>query len=202
MSENVLAYFLRHGTTSLNDTNSFRGDSNPPLDEKGYRDAVAAKNFFGTQEFGEVIGSDKLRVQQTADTVLLDRNEVLNPTPSLRAWNVGYLTGLKKDEHKDEIDYYQQNPDVQVPKGESLNDFKKRIRPGIEFAIRRGHETGIPSLVVAHSSIIHEVGHLIHNDHEKCLVHPGGIVAVKMGPKGIKAEPVFKAEHNPVGYGS
>lgn len=202
MSDKVLAYFLRHGSTALNDSNCFRGESNLPLDEKGAQQAQEAKAFFGNTEFGEIISSDKLRVQQTADTVLTSRNLEAHQTPQLRAWNVGYLTGLNKEEHQGEIDKYQENPDVKVPRGESLNEFRGRVNSQIKFAIKRGLETGLPSLVIAHSSVIHQVGHLLHGNHEEALVHPGGIAAVKLGAKGLYAEALFKPETKKVGYGS
>lgn len=202
MSDKVLAYFVRHGETPSNAANLFRGESNPPLDENGFKQAQEAKSFLGTQEFGEIIGSDKLRVQQTAEIVLDKRPEEPLYTPKLRAWNVGYLTGLPKDTHQGEIDHYQDNPDVKVPRGESLNEFRGRVNPMIKFAIKRGAETGLPSLVFAHSSVIHQVGHLLHGNHEAALVHPGGIAAVKLGAKGLYAEPLFKPENKKVGYGS
>jgi probable phosphoglycerate mutase len=202
MADQTLAFFLRHGSTTLNDTGAFRGESNPPLDDHGSQDAIDAKEFLGNTEFGEIIGSDKLRVQQTAETVLNSRNLEPHYTSKLRAWNVGYLTGMNKEEHAGEIDHYQANPDVRIPKGESLNEFRGRVSPVIKFAIKRGMETGLPSLVIAHSSVIHQVGEMLHGDHEAALVHPGGIAAVKLGPKGLYAEPVFKPENKKVGYGS
>jgi len=203
MDTKILAYFVRHGSTALNDSNSFRGESDPPLDENGSQDAEEVKQFLGGKDFGEVIGSDKLRVQQTAGIVLEKQHKLPVLTPKLRPWNVGYLTGLSKDTHGSEIDKYQENPDMVIPRGESLNQFRGRVNPVIKFAIKRGFETGLPSLVFAHSSIIHQVGHLLHGDHEAGLVKPGGVAVVKLSKeKGLHVEPLFKPETKRTGYGS
>jgi len=202
-TDRLLAYFVRHGTTTLNATKCFRGPFDPPLDEKGFQDAAKLKEWFKDKELGEAYTSPKLRAQQTAG-VLLEPHEI-EPIvdPNLVAWNVGHLGGKPKAAHNDEIDYYQNHPDEPIPGGESLNAFKTRLRPTIRHIIKRGMETGLPSIAVAHSSIIHEIGAMFHGHHGAVLVHPGGVVGVFYNAaEGLHGQPLVNGKDKPEGYGS
>jgi len=202
MDNQILAYFVRHGTTAANEANVFRGPLDPPLDENGARDALRLKAFFKTTQFGDTYTSDKLRAQTTAAIILQPHEIEAIPTKQLNAWNVGYLAGKAKDEHQDEIGYFQKHPEHRIPQGESLNEFKDRVEPAILHAINRGEETGKPTLVVTHSSVIHQVGTLLHGDHTAALVRPGGVVAVKKVNGMLKAFPVVRPDTKKAGYGS
>jgi len=198
----VAAYFVRHGTTELNESNSFRGPLDVPLDDKGMQDAANLGQYFANTEIGSAWNSDRQRTVSTAKAILDSKGIVSTSDPNLRAWNVGYLGGLNKDEHADEIQYFQRHPDEQIPNGESLNEFKKRVRHPILRALHAGVTSGKPSMVVAHSSIIHEVGAIIHKDHSAALVKPGGVVAVTHDGKGFKAAPILRPETKKAGFGS
>lgn len=200
--DDVLAYFVRHGTTSLNDEGRFRGPLNPPLDGSGQQDAQKLKELFKPIEFGDAYSSDTLRAATTAQTILTDKGIEPIETPAFRAWNVGELAGQKKSENQDKIKFYQSNPDIKIPEGESLNQFKRRVGPAIKHAISRGTETGFPSLVVAHSSVIHELGAILHNDHNAANVRPGGVVAVVRTSKGLEARPIIRPTSHDKHYGT
>lgn len=200
--DKVLAYFVRHGSTAANEQKLFRGPLDPPLDEEGAKDALRLKEYFKSFDFGDIYSSDKLRTQTTAATILQPHNREGIATPMLNAWNIGYLAGKKKDEHQSEIEHFQRNPDHRIPQGESLNEFKSRVQPILEHAIKRGEETGKPTLVVAHSSIIHEVGTVLHGNHKAALVRPGGVVAVRRENGVLKAIPIIRPSADGEGYGS
>ncbi len=202
MPENVLAYFIRHGTTSLNESHAFRGPLNPPLDGKGASDAVQLKKYFENIDLGDAYTSDKLRAETTAQTILEPKGIEPIATNLLNSWNVGFLAGKPKEGNEETIKYYQDNPDQKIPHGESLNQFRARIRPVIQNIVKRGHEVGLPSIAVVHSSVIHEVGNIFHGNHNAALVKPGGVVAVVHGDKGIRAIPIIKADSGKAGYGS
>lgn len=188
----VVAYFQRHGTTTLNDDGRFRGPIDAPLDDKGLDDAHTASAFYQDKDLGDSWSSDKDRTETTARAILQPKGKTFTPDLNLRAWNVGYLAGEKKQDHKDDVEYFQSHPDVQVPGGESLDHFKQRVRAPILKAIHAGIQSGKPSLVVTHSSVIHELNHIIHNDHTHNLVKPGGIVAVHYDGKHFSTKAVFK----------
>ena len=194
-SENrIVAYFVRHGETTLNAEGRFRGPSDPPLNENGHNDAAKLAAYFQNISIGHAITSDMQRATSTAETILDPKGQVADQTPDLHALNVGYLAGEKKDEPDNvaSVGYHQDHPDQAFPNGESLNDFRGRVRPVILRAIHSGWKNGVPSLVVAHSSVIHELGNVVHNDHTSAIVKPGGVAAVSFDGKAFSAKPLIR----------
>lgn len=190
----VVAYFVRHGETLLNAEGRFRGPMDVPLSDKGENDAEELANFFAKIKLGEAWTSARQRATKTADTILAPKGMAANPTESLYAWDVGGLAGEKKSDHKDDVEYYQRNPSLPIPGGESLDDFRARVNPTIKTALMSGIKRGLPSIVVAHSSIIHQVNHLIHHDHTKNLVSPGGAIQVNYNGKQFSTQVALKPE--------
>ena len=199
---NLLAYFVRHGTTAANEEGLFRGRLNPALDEAGIQDALKLKEYFKHTEFGDAFTSDTLRSQTTAATVLQPHEISPIIVPELNAIDIGRLAGQKKSDHQAEVNYFQNNPNEPFPGGESINQFRGRVRPAISHAIKRGFETGLPSVAFVHSSIIHEVGNMIHGDHLASLVKPGGVVGVFHTGGHFIAKALIKPETKSHNYGS
>jgi broad specificity phosphatase PhoE len=201
-SPRIVAYFVRHGQTTLNAEGRFRGPADPPLDDKGFEDAEKLSRYFQNIDLGEAWASDKVRAVQTAEAILDPKGQVANQTPDLHALNVGYLSGEMKDapDNRASVEYHQDHPDDAFPDGESLNAFRKRVRPVILRAIHSGYQSGKPSLVVAHSSIIHELGNVVHNDHTKTIVKPGGVAAVTFDGKHFNANPIIKPANQKDAY--
>lgn len=198
-SHKVAAYFIRHGTTNLNQEKKFRGPLNPDLDAEGRKDARALKSRFSNVDTGNVYTSSKTRSKETAHTIF--GKKPVESTPSLDAWNVGFLAGKPKADNEDTIQHYQQNPDEKIPEGESLNDFRSRVHPTIKKALKEGVK-GKPSAVVTHSSVIHELGNMLHGDHKAALVDPGGVVEVTHDGKKYHTRVVHKPDGKETGYGS
>jgi broad specificity phosphatase PhoE len=203
-TEKIVAYFVRHGTTELNEQNRFRGPTDVPLDDKGQEDAEKLRDHFSNVQLGDAYTSDKQRAVSTGQTILDPKGLVANQTSDLHAWNVGYLAGDEKDkdENKASIDYHTAQPDKVIPGGESLNQFRKRVRTPILNSIRKGHESGVPSITIAHSSVIHELGNLVNGDHTSTLVEPGGVVAVSHDGKKYSAKPILNPSNTKNSYGS
>src|SRR6267142_1929353 len=99
-------------------------------------------------------------------------------TPDLRSWNTGYLSGLPKSKHQNDIDFFQKNENTAIPNGESLNQFRLRVGPRIKNSILKGIQSGVPSITFLHSSGIHELSHILYGDHSYIKVKPGGVVGV------------------------
>ena len=192
-NEKVVAYFIRHGQTTLNADGRFRGSkTDVPLDEKGIQDAHDVADFLKDKPIGDAWTSSKTRAEQTAEIVLEPRGQVASPTEGLHPLDVGYLGGEKKSEHTADMEYFQQHHEIQIPGGQSIQQFRSQVKPHILLAIRRGIENGVPSAVFSHSSIVHEVGNLIHGDHGAALVKPGGVAAVTYDGKYFSAKAIFK----------
>lgn len=196
MSEKLVClYVVRHGRTELNADNCFRGKNDVPLDEQGYRDAHKLANYFDGIEIGGIVCSDKMRAHDTARIIGQRKGMEVNPTPYLQALNVGDFSGEKKSpQNVAAIQCYLDNPERRIPGGESLDEFKARVRPALCEALKISDETGVPWLVVGHSSIVHEVGDMFNQDHHSSLVNPGGVAAVYIEDGELHAEAIFKPE--------
>lgn len=180
----LVAYFVRHGTTTGNAKGLFRGAIDFPLDKSGEKDADRVKDYFDGIPLGSAYSSDAQRALKTAETTLEPKGMSASETSDLRSWNLGYLAGLPKKEHQNDVNFFQQNENTVVPNGESLSQFRQRVQPRIKNSIMKGISSGVPSITFTHSSVIHELSHMLHGDHSYVKVKPGGIVGVfKQGNK-------------------
>lgn len=183
----LVALFVRHGQTELNKEKRFRGQMDVPLDAVGRQQAIDIRSFLashlGDKQLGASFRSSKDRARVTADIVMGPGKT--KPVKNFDALNVGKFSGqLKSPENMKEIMHYQKYPDQKIPGGERVNDFRERTDPEIKMVIAEGERSGRPSIVICHSSTIHEVSHLFHHDHNAVKVTPGGIVAVYKRPSG------------------
>ncbi len=192
--EKLISYFVRHGQVDGNANGSFRGQNDLPLNSEGTSDANKLQAYFKPLVVGEAYSSDLLRAEDTAKAILDPKGLTASPTSDLRAWDMGYLTGQPKKDHQTELNYYQNNPSEKIPGGESLHDFKRRVQPRIKTALVKGVQSGVPTMVVAHASIIHELSHMIHGDHNAVKVKPGGVVGVFHNGKHFVARPLVRNE--------
>ena len=186
-------FVARHGQTVLNKAGAFRGNANPPLDETGIKEAHELAKFLEQFEISHVISSDKQRATKTAEIIAKAQHTDVHQTPFLRALNVGKFSGQKRTpESEAELQTYLDDPDCKIPDGESLNDFKSRIHPCVTEAVELFSRCGVPPLIVAHSSIVHEVGSMLRGSHKALLVEPGGAIAIYFNGSKLDAEPIFK----------
>lgn len=198
--KHILVYVARHGTTDLNVANAFRGPIDAPLDKMGWRDAHKLAFFFEPIDLCVIVHSDKVRTRETAKVIASKKPDVkVLGNIGLCAFNVGDLGGQPKNkENLKTVDWHVANPDVPMPGGESLNHFRARVRPLIQNSIDIALQIGVPVLLVAHSSIIHEVGTMIGGHHEHTLVEPGGVAAIYIQDGKLNAEPILKPREKPV----
>lgn len=203
MQPQICLFVARHGRTDLNEENLFRGNLDPPLDKNGFRDANELAYYFQPIELSFIVASSKQRAFTTAEVIYLakkidpdeETNYCLKPTGNdgLHPWDIGDFGGKPKSpENKADLQKYTDNPDIVVPGGTSLNEFKGRVRPLFEEAIEIGMRTGVPGLLVVHSSLIHELGEAIGN--KDAHVKPGGAVAVYSTDSGLKVQIIFKPD--------
>jgi broad specificity phosphatase PhoE len=191
MAHKLIALFVRHGSTELNDAGKFRGPLDPSLDENGKEQAKQVKDQLAGYKSGQTFTSDKKRSKQTAKIAMPDAEP--KEVKDLAPLNVGEFAGQpKNDENMKQIEHYQNNPDEQIPGGESINEFRNRVNPKLKMIIKRGMESRSPSVAFVHSSTIHQLGHLLHDDHNHVKVKPGGIAGVFKGPYGVYAKALTK----------
>jgi broad specificity phosphatase PhoE len=190
-----LCYLVRHGSTNDSAKNIFRGQRNSALDKKGFLDAHSLKEFFHKKEWHRIFCSPMMRAIQTA-TIICDDQEDYQPEAldGLEPWDVGFLTGLpKNEENKKKMDGFVAHPDSTPKDGESLADFQHRVWPIIASAIELGWKQDVPCIMVVHSSIIHSFNHLMEGiDHDDKAVEPGGVMEVYFEDGEIKHAPILK----------
>jgi len=190
----LVAYFVRHGETAGNAKGLFRGSLDFPLSDKGHKDAEHLKDYFSNTELGAAYSSDTTRTRQTNETVLEPKGMTASETSDLRSWNVGYLSGLPKSEHQNDIDFFQHNENTDIPNGESLAKFRKRVQPRLKNSILKGIQDGVPSITFTHSSVIQEVSHMIHGNHKVAKVKPGGVIGVYHDGNKLSVKALFKPD--------
>ena len=189
----VACYIVRHGQTVLNQTHRFRGAANPALDETGIKQAHALAHLFEPIEISHIFCSDKQRSIKTANIIAGAKGIKVHSSSSLNALNVGEFSGQKRTpESEAALEVYLKDPGTQIPGGESLSDFQARIRPCIQEAVEMYFQCGTPPLLVAHSSVVHEVGTLVANDHNAKLVEPGGVLAVFYKNGKLDADAIYR----------
>ena len=192
-SPTVVFYVARHGRTQLNAQKAFRGSANPPLDSVGIKEAHKLADFFSDKEISHIICSDKQRATKTAEIIAKSKDIPTHQLACLRALNVGDFSGKPRNEESEaELQKYLDSPDTVIPGGESLNDFKRRIAPCLQNAIHMFCECGVPPLLVAHSSVVHETGAVLKGNHKSILVEPGGAIAIYFDGTKLDAKPIFK----------
>ena len=186
-------YVARHGQTVLNATRAFRGSANPPLDKTGIQQAHKLASLFSNIDISHIFCSDKQRATKTAEIIAAEKGVPVHESQNLRALDVGDFSGKPRNtESEAELQKYLDAPDSTIPGGGSLNEFKSRIRPCIMQAIELYCDCGAPPLVVAHSSVVHEIGDMASGNHKSVLVEPGGAIAVYFKNGKLSATPVFK----------
>lgn len=189
----VVVFVVRHGQTILNKEGKFRGNANPPLDSVGIEQAHKLADLFKDVPVSHIFCSDKQRAVKTAEIISAAKGGPVHKTEALRALNVGKFSGQPRNsESEAELQSYLDDPDCQIPGGESLNDFRSRILPCLQEAIDLYEQCGVPPMLVAHSSVVHEVSNIATGDHKLILVEPGGAIAVYVNNGKIDAEPIFR----------
>jgi broad specificity phosphatase PhoE len=195
-TKHFLMIIVRHGRTKLNAMGYFRGESNPPLDSVGWKQAHKLSYFLEPIEFFPIVlSSDKLRAKQTAEVICEKRPDChIQYTSDLNALDVGKFSGQPRTEQSiQELHHYIKNPNIPIPEGSgSLNDFKNRVRPVFKEALEVALNQGQPILIIGHSSIVHEAGDVFANDHTHALVEPGGVAAVYISKGRLGIEPIFR----------
>ena len=192
-NDQIALYVVRHGRTVLNAERCFRGNVNPELDSTGIKQAQDLKKFFDDKPVCAIFSSPKQRATKTADILSQGSGIPVHTSSSLCALDVGNLSGQPRSkENVKLLQGYLDNPDCPIPGGEALNQFRQRVDPCIREAIHIFMECGVPPMIVAHSSVVREVGHLLMGDQKKVLVEPGGVIAVYLTNGQLEAKPILK----------
>jgi broad specificity phosphatase PhoE len=207
MPENkLIAILQRHGSTRLNENNSFRSRMDPPLDDEGIKQAEKAAENIRREGFEvkRIISSPLLRAVQTADILANEFGLDVEQDRGLISWDLGFLSGKDKDEYDDILNFYVDNPTKKVPEGESLDALEKRTFEFFDRALK--HEE--LAVYVTHTSNVITVENLIHGNHDgrpesgETSVEPGGTVGVYVDSEGTYSTEVLFGVEKEATFGS
>lgn len=195
----IVAFFIRHGETDLNDPpeggkERFRGDADVELNDEGKKQANALVPFFNAREFSAAFHSGMHRTAQTIEPLMTAKGMVAHEVEGLNSLNTGDFTGLPKtEENRKKLDWYREHPNVKIPGGESVDDFRRRTDPRLMKIIRLGDDSGKPTVTAAHGSVMRELSRILcDGDYDKIKLDPGGVVAVYKTSNGYEAVPIFR----------
>ena len=192
--KSTVFYVSRHGETGPYDE-KLTGPVNPPLSAKGHQSAYELADFFQNLPLASIVTSPMNRALETAMVV----GEAKGLTPHIdkrvESWNMGHIPSLPAEPPPSLIDHYVDHPDIKIPGGESLNQFRQRVHPVFGEAMKAFQRLKIPSLLSVHDSVVREAGAVFNKDLESALVKPGGVVAIMRHRSGaLRAVPVFKQD--------
>ena len=144
-------HFIRHGETEQNAQKVWQGHTDTPLNKKGLEQAKLLSERINSR-VTKVFSSDLKRASQTAS--FLSSSPVLRD--NLREINVGDFTGMSvKDTYTLNHEIFQslQNDSFQFPNGESVKEFKDRVRNELEYIFNQTEDDS-ETVVVTHGFFI------------------------------------------------
>jgi broad specificity phosphatase PhoE len=200
----IVAFFIRHGETDFNDKSSqdkttgepverFRGDIDVPLNGLGIQQSQELLPYFAAREFSAAFHSGMQRTAQTMEPLMEDKGMEATAIEGLNGLDTGDFAGQPKSEkNKKKLEHYRENPDERIPGGETVQEFRDRVDPKLQAAIKIGEEAGKPSVVCVHGSVMRELSRLLHDDYNKVKVEPGGVIGVFKSPYGYEAKALLK----------
>lgn len=202
----LIAILQRHGSTLLNENNSFRSRMDPSLDDTGVQQAEkAAENIVRKGfEVKRIVSSPLLRAVQTADILADELGLDVEQDRGLISWDLGFLSGKDKDEYDDILNFYVDNPKLKVPEGESLDDLEKRTFEFFNESLKDDDLT----IYVTHTSNVITVENLIHGNHDgrpessETSVEPGGTVGVYVDSEGKYSTEILFGVEKEATFGS
>ncbi|MCW2691048.1 MAG: phosphoserine phosphatase [Pseudonocardiales bacterium] len=151
-------FLIRHGTTTMNVENRYRGRRDVPLDAQGYQDAVDAARQLSKSGLSAVYTGPLRRTIATAQ-IIADETRVpdLRILHGLNNVDYGVWEGMTSDEaaHHDPEAFalYRSSPHLAVcPAGERLTDAQQRIIAALHLIGQR--HAGETVAAVTHAVMI------------------------------------------------
>jgi broad specificity phosphatase PhoE len=132
-------YLVRHGTTTLNVENRYRGRRDIPLDAQGYQDAVDAARRLSGAGLTSVYTGPLRRTIATAQ-IIADEHRVpdLRILHGLNNVDYGAWEGMTAEEaaiyDPEAFNIYQSSPRLAIcPQGERLMDAQRRMLEAVQL---------------------------------------------------------------------
>jgi len=154
---------IRHAESEWNACGRWQGHADPPLSERGRRQAEALARELAAEPIGQIgridriESSDLLRARETAAPLAAALGMPVRTDPLYRELDLGVWSGLTGDEIRargDEVyeRFTSRQPDARAPEGESRLELWARARASIE-ALCEGC-AGERVVLVTHSGFV------------------------------------------------
>lgn len=203
---NALIYVVRHGDTNNNKQNLFRGWINVSLNADGKKQAQDVQVYLSDKGIKEAYASDLDRAVTTSKIAYTKKNPTKDKL--LRPWDVGIFSGQERAKYQAKLNHFIDNPNEEIPDGESLQQFADRCKRALNKYIGIAKETS-PIVLFAHSSNVIQFEKIVEGKDELGRpedvdrISPGGVMVILSQPQGLKAEITFGAKtEKPANYGS
>jgi alpha-ribazole phosphatase len=189
-------YLVRHGSTGAARAGRYLGSTDAPLDEAGRRQVEALGELLrAKRKCGRCVCSPLRRAAQTAEILRSATGCAAETDPDLREVDFGQWEGKMFSEIRDSspelVDRWARfAPDFAFPGGESLRDFRDRVRRAADRLAADEAET---VLAVAHGGVIKSMlCHLLGLDASRYVVFeiaPASLTVVRLFEgKGVLSE--------------
>jgi broad specificity phosphatase PhoE len=153
----------RHGETDWNRDGRFQGHADPPLNERGRRQAHALAELLADEPIDAIYSSDLLRAQETAQIVATLRGLDVVVDPQLRERDVGEWSGLTRAEIDERFpNQIQAWREGRVVVGETREALTERVLAAAR-RISAAHPDGVV-LVVSHGGALRMIRHAAGED--------------------------------------
>lgn len=146
-------YLIRHGRTAFNKQGRLRAHTDVPLDDVGKRDVERAGKKLAKIDptIDCFYCSDLSRSRDTAKIVAKHFDAEIEVRPALRPWHLGSLAGQKVSSVLPLLNWYQDNPDKPVSRGEAYNVFFERWSKYLKRQIEETKAKDTPDAVIVHA---------------------------------------------------
>lgn len=144
-------YYVRHGQTDWNLVRKMQGgETERSLNETGIKQANETKKELENTDYDIIICSPMYRAKQTAEIIRNYKNVPTVIDERIRERKLGELEGCDiTEEIENQIWDYDQN--YQIPNGENLHDFEKRVLEFLKEIKQKYDDKTI--LIVAHGGV-------------------------------------------------
>src|ERR1700680_2611733 len=157
-TNSCLLYLVRHGTTTMNVENRYRGRRDIPLDARGYQDAVDAARFLGGRGIAAVYTGPLRRIIATAQ-IIADAAGVpdIRMLHGLIHLDYGAWEGMTAEEaamfDPAAFNLYRTSPlECVCPHGERLNQAQERMLEALRLI--GGRHSGESIVAITHAVMI------------------------------------------------
>lgn len=152
----------RHGESEANRNQIYQGHMDSPLSEEGRKQTfdLVKRLMYEKVQFSKIYASDLTRASETAKIINATFHMPIVFTSNLRELDLGIFAGKNISElkvnGKDPLQEFFKNPHMIIPKGESLNHMKLRIKSFLDM-IKSLNTFNTSLLIVAHGGVLFHI---------------------------------------------